>query len=44
MRRDREVHQFPPTVRDDEEDVQRLKGEGLDGQQIGGPDAVRVVP
>ena len=38
MRRHIDMHEFAPTMSEEDEDVQRLKGQGLDGKEVGSPD------
>jgi len=40
---DLEVDQLAPPMADEEEDVHRLEGQGLDNQEVGGPDPLSVV-
>ena len=44
MRGDGDVDELAPRVRDEEQHVQRPERQGLDGEQVGGPDAGGVVP
>ena len=38
-----EVDQLAPAVADEEEDVEGLEGQGLDDEEVGGPDPISVV-
>ena len=38
-----QVNELAPTVLDEEEDVERLEGEGWHGEEVAGPNAWRVV-
>jgi len=40
---DLEVDNLAPPMADEEEDVQRLESQGLDDQQVGGPDHLCVI-
>jgi hypothetical protein len=44
VRRDGLVHQLAPALGDEQEDVERLEGERLDGEQIRRPNGRRMVP
>ena len=37
------VHELPSAVGDEHQDVQRLEGQGLDGEAVGRPDLAKVV-
>ena len=38
-----EVKQLTPAVANEEDDVERLEGQGLDHEEVGGPDRLSVV-
>ena len=38
-----EVHQLSTAVADEEEDIEGLEGQGLDDEEVGGPDRISVV-
>ena len=43
MSRHMEVHEFAPAMSEEDEHVECLEGEGLDGKQVGGPDLRPVI-